>query len=183
MTHKDAQAVLDFWFRDHTHDDWFGGEQAFDAKVRIAFADTLVQAERCELSKWRTTAEGRVAEIIVLDQFTRQLYRGSGRAFASDPLALALAQELIAKPEFAGLTQDQRTFALMPFMHSESLAIHREAVPLYEEFSDEHTLEFLHKHTEVLERFGRYPKRNEALGRVSTKDEIAYIADRSDSMF
>lgn len=178
-----ARAVLTFWFDDHGEKDWFAGSGAFDAKVRITFARTLVAAERCELAHWRTTPEGRLAEIIVLDQFSRQLYRQSAKAFANDALALALAQELVASGGMKALDEDRRTFALMPYMHSESLVIHRTAVPLFERWTSENTQKFERAHLELIERFGRYPKRNEALGRTSTKAEIAYIEEREGLMF
>lgn len=178
-----AKRVLDFWFAEHTGEDWFGGRQAFDVAVRIAFAATLDRAQRSELWEWRSTPRGRVAEIIVLDQFARQLHRGSARAFASDTMALALAQELVALGGMEGLSADERIFALMPYMHSESLAVHEVAIPLFERWTDENTLEYERKHFDVISRFGRYPMRNAALGRASTPAERAYIEERAGNMF
>lgn len=181
--HPEAKQVLDFWFTRHTGEDWFGGKQAFDVAVRIGFAATLDRAQRGELWEWRSTPRGRVAEIVVLDQFARQLYRGSARAFASDTMALALSQELVARGEMEGLSADERIFALMPYMHSESLAVHEAAIPLFERWTDENTLEYEKKHHEVIARFGRYPMRNKALGRQSTPAEITYIGERAGNMF
>lgn len=177
-----AQDVLTFWFEDHTGEDWFGGQAQFDAAVRAHFADTQQQAEQAELFTWRNTPHGRLAEIIVLDQFSRQLYRGEARAFASDALALGLAQEAVAGDHHLQLSQVERQFLLMPYMHSESLVVHEQAVRLFMELDDAGILDFEMKHVEVLKRFGRYPKRNAALGRASTDDELAYMAD-NDGMF
>lgn len=181
--HNQAQNVLTFWFDDHGKDDWFSGSQAFDAEVRMAFATTLQRAAKAELWQWRSTARGRLAEIIVLDQFSRQLHRNSAHAFQNDPLALMLAQELVERDDLSKLAETERPFALMPYMHSESLAIHDAALPLFEKYTNEDTLKFEIAHRDLIEKFGRYPKRNEALGRASTKAELAYIAERGGSMF
>lgn len=177
-----AQAVLDFWFRDHGGDDWFGGKASFDVEVRIGFAATLVAAERCELSHWRETAQGRLAEIIVLDQFSRQLYRNSARAFANDALALALAQEAVRLGADARMNAQEKQFLYMPYMHSESLVIHEEAMRLFAAL-DESVFKFEVAHRDVLKRFGRYPRRNVALGRPSTAAELAYMEDTGNRMF
>lgn len=179
---RHAKTVLDFWFVENGNDQWWSGAERFDVNVRIGFAKTLQAAEKSELWQWRSTPQGRVAEIIVLDQFSRQLYRKSRRAFANDALALALAQETVAQGLDAALTQDERHFLFIPYMHSESLAIHDEAMRLYETVGDK-ALEFEQRHRDVIERFGRYPKRNEALGRVSTAQELEYIAATANSMF
>lgn len=181
-THKDAQALLDFWFVEHSGEDWFGGSADFDAKVSSRFMLTLKQGERCELFEWRDTPKGRLAEVILLDQFSRQLYRGKADAFKNDPLALALAQETIAGGHDMGMSEVEQQFLYLPFMHSESMAIQNEGLNLFRKLSEE-LYEYQVKHTEVIKRFGRFPKRNEALGRTSTPDEIAYIAERGDSMF
>ena len=181
-THPDAQALLDFWFVEHGSKDWYGGKAEFDTKISNRFMLTLKQAERCELFAWRDTPEGRVAEIIVLDQFSRQLYRGSGNAFKNDPLALALAQEAVSQGLDMKLSETQQQFLYMPYMHSESVAIHEEAMGLFRKLNED-IFKYEEKHFEVIKRFGRFPKRNDALGRTSTPDEIAYIEERGDSMF
>jgi uncharacterized protein (DUF924 family) len=180
--HPEARAVLDFWFVEHGQKDWYSGAERFDVEIRIAFAGTLKRAERSELWEWRTTPEGRLAEIIVLDQFSRQLYRKSARAFASDALALSLAQEAVAGGHDMALDATGRQFVYMPYMHSESLAVHGEAMRLFETLGDS-PLEFEKKHRDVLLQFGRYPMRNAALGRAPTAAELAYIAERDGNMF
>lgn len=179
--HPDAKRVLDFWFVENGPKQWWAGGGAFDVAVRLNFAQLLKAAERCETAPWRNHPDGRVAEIIVLDQFSRQLYRQSGRAFQNDGLALALAQEAVASGIKEHISDDAYKFVLIPFMHSESLVIHEEAMALYSVL-DADTYDFEKRHRDVLLQFGRYPKRNAALGRVSTAEELEYIK-QNDSMF
>lgn len=126
----------------------------------------------CELFSWRATAAGRLAEILVLDQFSRNMLRDSALAFANDALALALSQEAIYLGLNKELEQIQRIFLYMPFMHSESPAIHEVAMELFEKNGEQANLDFEIKHKNIIERFGRYPHRNGVLGRVSTVEEI-----------
>ncbi len=167
--------VLDFWFVEHGRDDWFGGKPEFDKELSDHFAGTHAAVARGEAWRWRATPQGRLAEIIVLDQFSRQLHRGSALAFASDDMALALAQEAVAGGHDQKLERKQRHFLYMPYMHSESLLVHEEALRLFAALGDAETLKFEELHIECLRRFGRYPRRNTALGRLSTPEEIAYI--------
>ncbi|WIX32686.1 DUF924 family protein [Salinicola sp. JS01] len=169
------QAVCDFWFETLTAKQWFAKDAALDGEIADRFGATLAAAARCELWHWRDTPAGRLAEIVVLDQFSRNVHRDTAAAFAQDPLALALAQELIARGEDAKLPLTQRIFAYMPFMHSESLAIHARAVTLFDVPGMETQLDYEHRHREILQRFGRYPHRNAMLGRVSTPEEIAFL--------
>lgn len=169
------QTVLDFWFSPETQPHWFAKSEAFDQQLRDRFANTLEQARHGELWSWRENVAGRLAEIIVLDQFSRNLYRDDAKSFAQDPMALALAQEVIA----LGLDQDlqptQRSFLYMPFMHSESKLIHEQALKLFENLGNPINLEFEKKHKAIIDRFGRYPHRNEVLGRESTAEEIEFL--------
>ena len=175
-----AQTVLDFWFGEATPQDWWGGSDAFDTKVRDKFDTTLAQAARGELWQWRTGAHDRLAEIIVLDQFSRQLHRGEAAAFANDAVALVLAQELVAQGLDKQLSATQQNFAYLPFMHSESLVVHEDAIRLCSSIDDGgDTLGHARQHRDVIVRFGRYPTRNAALGRASTPEEEAYLANRS----
>lgn len=173
---RSAEDVLHFWFEEHGQDDWFGGEAAFDAKLEAGFAETHAAVARGEAWQWRTTAAGRLAEVIVLDQFSRQLHRGSARAFAQDPMALALAQEAVAGGHDMAIDADRRLFVYMPYMHSESLLIHEEGLRLFTALGDQGVLDYERAHIDVLQRFGRYPRRNAALGRQSTPEEIEYMA-------
>lgn len=173
-THDD---VLDFWFVRHTQDDWFGGKPEFDALLAEHFAETHARVAMGEAWRWRETAMGRLAEIIVLDQFSRQLYRGSARAFAQDPMALALAQEVVAQGLDRDMGLTERNFLYLPYMHSESLVVHEEAMRLFSAMNNAEILDYEIKHRDCIARFGRFPFRNAALGRASTPEELAYIEE------
>ena len=118
------QAILDFWFTELTPKHHFAKDPALDKAIRTRFGVTLEAVARCELFAWRATPEGRLAEVLVLDQFSRNVYRDTPRAFAQDALALALAQELVASGQDRSLSLAQRSFAYMPYMHSESALVH-----------------------------------------------------------
>lgn len=167
--------VLTFWFEELTPADWFSRSDELDSCIQQRFGGLLIQAAQSELFDWRDSAEGRLAEIIVLDQFSRNVYRDTAQAFSADPLALGLAQEAIAQGCDQQLTAIQRSFLYMPFMHSESLKIHQQAVTLFESNGLEGNVEFEHKHKVIIERFGRYPHRNDVLGRPSTAEEIEFL--------
>lgn len=154
---------------------WFIKSEAFDLEIKNQFGQTLEQASRCELWRWRENIQGRLAEIIVLDQFSRNIYRDQPTSFAQDPLALALAQEAIALGLDLTLEPVQRTFLYMPFMHSESKIIHLEAFKLFEALGHPLNLDFEIKHKAIIDRFGRYPHRNEILGRISSTEEIEFL--------
>lgn len=170
------QAVLTFWFEEVTQEQWFAKGEEIDAIIAERFGALLEQAAAGELYTWRNTAHGRLAEIIVLDQFSRNVFRHTPRAFAQDAMALVLAQEAVSNGTLQTLEQeDERTFLLMPYMHSESAVIHEVAVPLFKEYARQSSYEFEIKHKEIVDRFGRYPHRNSVLGRVSTEEEEAFL--------
>ena len=173
---RSCHDVLQFWFVTHGESDWFGGKPEFDAELAAAFTDTHAAVARGEAWSWRQTPAGRLAEIIVLDQFSRQLFRQRPEAFATDGMALALAQEAVASGADLALEPRQRMFVYLPYMHSESLLIHEEAVRLHELYGNAKALEFELAHRDCLRRFSRYPRRNQALGRLSTPEELDYMA-------
>jgi uncharacterized protein (DUF924 family) len=173
---RTAADTLKFWFEDHGQEDWFGGKPEFDAEIADGFADTHAAVARGEAWSWRDHPAGRLAEIIVLDQFSRQLFRDRPEAFASDAMALALAQEAVGGGHHHFLLPPQRVFALMPFMHAESQVVQAESVRLFTALGIEENLKFARAHAEVIDRFGRFPRRNAALGRRSTPEELEYIA-------
>ena len=176
-----TQNILDFWFEELTDKQHFAKDLALDEAIRTRFGATLDAAARCELLGWRTTAEGRLAEIIVLDQFARNIYRDTPRAFAQDSLALALAQELVASGQDRALSPAQRRFAYMPYMHSESPLIHVQAAQLFAQPGLEDGLNFELRHQVIIDRFGRFPHRNAILGRASTLEEIAFLNEPGSS--
>eukprot|EP01041_Mallomonas_annulata_P023651 gene23651-44214_t len=152
-----AQHILHFWFEELTSQQHFAKDTALDEAIRTRFGPTLEAAARCELFAWRDTPGGRLAEIIVLDQFSRNVYRDTPRAFAQDALALALAQALVASGQDQLLNPTQRRFAYMPYMHSESALVHTQAALLFAQPRMEDTLRFEQRHQAILNRFGRYP--------------------------
>ncbi len=167
--------ILDFWFRETAPAQWWQKSATFDALIRERFGLLHEAAISCELFAWRVSPWGRLAEVIVLDQFSRNLYRDTPRAFAADPQALSLAQTAIALGADEMLPVAQRAFLYMPFMHSESAAIHRIAVELFRTPGMEVNFNSALKHKAIIDRFGRYPHRNAILGRVSTPDEVAFL--------
>lgn len=174
-------AVLSFWFQEATPAQWWKVDPAFDERVRQRFGALHEQALRCELFAWRATPGGRLAEVIVLDQFSRNIHRGRPQAFAADPLALGLAQEAVAAGADLALPAEQRAFLYLPYMHSESAAIHAAGEPLMRERAPQHTYEFELRHKAIVDRFGRYPHRNAILGRVSTPEEALFLTQPGSS--
>ena len=169
------EQVVNFWFEEVTPAAWWQKDAAFDQLIQQRFGTLHTAASQCELYEWRQTPAGRLAEIIVLDQFSRNIYRDTPRAFASDALALALAQEAVAAKADQQLPASQRSFLYMPYMHSESAAIHTAAVVLFEANGNATNLEFELKHKAIIDRFGRYPHRNAILGRSSTAAELEFL--------
>ena len=170
------QKILNFWFEEITPAQWWKKDDAFDALLVERFLGLHGQASLGELFAWRTSPEGRLAEIILLDQFSRNMFRDTPAAFATDPMSLTLSQEAVACGADQALTSAQRNFLYMPYMHSESLLIHEVAVELFGNNGNQSTLEFELKHKRIIERFGRYPHRNKILGRESTAEEIEFLA-------
>nr|WP_315168202.1 DUF924 family protein [uncultured Limnohabitans sp.] len=171
------EKILHFWFTELTSKHHFAKDPALDEAIRTRFGATLETAARCELFAWRATPEGRLAEVLVLDQFSRNVYRDTPRAFAQDPLVLALAQELVASGQDRSLPLAQRSFAYMPYMHSESALVHAQAVVLFDQPGMEDTLRFELRHQAIIERFARYPHRNAILGRESTPEELVFLSE------
>jgi uncharacterized protein (DUF924 family) len=168
--------ILHFWFEELIPKQHFTIDAALDETIRTRFGATLEAAARCELFGWRASPEGRLAEIIVLDQFSRNVYRDTPRAFAQDALALVLAQELVASGKDRSLPEAQRVFAYMPYMHSESALVHAQAVALFSQPGMEDNLRFELLHKSIIERFGRYPHRNAILGRNSSPEELEFLS-------
>ena len=187
--------LLTFWFgelvspwsADGAHQTaWFQGGVAFDEALRGRFGDALSAAEAGALDGWAETPRGRLALIILLDQLSRNLYRGSDKAFRNDARALALATELVDSGDDRALAPQERLFAYLPFEHSEALADQDRAVALFAAMQAEappdaaeqyanYTL-YAQRHRDVVARFGRFPHRNERLGRETTDAERAFLA-------
>ncbi len=175
------QTILKFWFEDIAPSQWWTKDAEFDKLIRDKFTDIHRSAKNGELFEWRTRAKGRLAEIIILDQFSRNMYRDSPLAFSCDGLALLLAQEAISSGAASALNPQERTFLYLPFMHSESLKIHEVSLRLYQTSGLTDAYESAVQHKSIIEKFGRYPHRNAILGRISTKEEIAFLAGPNSS--
>lgn len=188
--HTDARQVLDFWFgpaTDPAHREpreaWFRKDSAFDGEIARRFGALVERALAGGLDDWLTRpvdALPALAQIIVLDQFTRNMFRGSARAFAGDALALHTARAMVASGADRELTGVQRQFAYLPFEHAEDLSHQRTAVQLFQQLAiDEPAraglVEWAQRHLDVVARFGRFPHRNAALGRPSTEQELAFL--------
>lgn len=169
-----ARTVHEFWFRELGPQDWFSKNDELDCRIERQFGHLIPAACRGQLTDWRNCLRGRLAEILVLDQFARNVYRGQALAFTGDDLALSLAREAI-QIGVAELNRSERRFIYMPFMHSERLVDHDDALVLFSEPGMDKELDYEQHHRAILERFGRYPHRNEALGRISTTAEKEFL--------
>lgn len=167
--------VLKFWFEELTPKQWWMKSDELDNQIKERFGKLHQLAHEGGLATARTTPEARLSEIIILDQFSRNIYREKPQSFASDPLALSLAQEAVDKGEDLFLSEQKRHFLYLPYMHSESIEVHDEAVKLFEKLGNEEVLKFEHAHRDIIVRFGRYPHRNQILGRNSTAEEIEFL--------
>jgi len=173
--------VLKFWFEELSPKQWWLKDSVLDKQIQDRFADIHQQASQCELYEWRNSAKGRLAEIIVLDQFSRNMFRDTPESFAQDSLALALSQQAIAIGADKELNAIERSFLYMPFMHSESLLIHQQACVLYKANGIDSNYQFELKHLAIIEQFGRYPHRNIILGRQSSTEEVNFLRQPNSS--
>ena len=173
--------VHTFWFDEIDRSLWFKKDADFDQLLAERFSALHARASHGELSAWRDTPHGRLAEIIVLDQFSRNLFRDNAKAFAQDGMALVLAQEAVRCGADSALNTQERVFLYMPYMHSESLIIHETAVELFTRNGILNNLDYELKHKAIIERFGRYPHRNAVLGRASTPEELEFLSQPGSS--
>ena len=172
MTPAQAGGILDFWFA-YGWDDWWKPDSAFDAEIRRRF-QPLWEEERENLPEhFLADPETALAGVLLFDQFPRNMFRGHADQFATDPLALAIAREAIARGDDDGMTSAQRGFLYMPFQHSEDLADQRRSLLLFTALGSAEQLKYAKLHYEVIEKFGRFPHRNAILGRKPTALEAA----------
>jgi uncharacterized protein (DUF924 family) len=169
------EPVLAFW-REAGPSRWFRKDAAFDAEFRTRFLQAHEAATRGELDSWAADAQGALALLILLDQFPRNAFRGTARMYASDAKARAIARSAIAIRFDLSVEPDLRNFFYLPLMHSEDLADQQQAVALARAIGGE-ALRFALMHRDIIERFGRFPHRNEMLGRASTPEEQKFLAD------
>ncbi len=171
-------AVLRFWFHDCRPHQWFRRNAGFDAIVLRRFGTLTISALNGELSHWEQNATGALALVLLLDQFTRQLWRDESKAFSGDSHALRLTQKAIAEGWIAQEPEQvRRQFWLMPMLHSEKLGVIVDAISFLERWSDPATVAIAHRNKTLIQRFGRYPQRNAALGRASTHEELKFLKD------
>jgi uncharacterized protein (DUF924 family) len=186
ITTTTPRDVLDFWFSPDAEPSWFARDDVFDARIRERFGATLEAAARRELDSWAGTPEGWLALLIVLDQFSRNIHRGDARGWAADARAQAMALAGIERGDDQRLAPSQRQFAYMPLEHAENLRLQQHCVALFEQLVAssppgereryEGFLDYARRHHDVIDRFGRFPHRNAALGRTSTRAEQDYLA-------
>ncbi|MDR9404284.1 MAG: DUF924 family protein [Halothece sp. Uz-M2-17] len=184
--HSSAQTVLDFWFgspQDENYgkprQEWFTKDSDFDAAVRSRFLSLYQQAAQGHLNVWKNSPETCLALIILLDQFPRNLFRGDPRMFETDKQALSLAKYALKNDYDRQLLNVQRWFIYLPFEHSEDLEMQYRALSLFSRLKDDPdsatAIDYAERHLKVIEKFGRFPHRNEILGRESTPEEIAFL--------
>lgn len=178
-TYKD---VLEFWYDEKHIPLQFDENDEFDELIRDEFLETWELGKEGLLVDWRETINGRVAEIIVLDQFSRNLFREDIRTYTQDKMAIALAQEVVKMKEYEDLSELEKRNVLLPFMHSESTKLHDWANKYFQDLGDQ-TLYFEDKHRAILDRFGRYPYQNEDLNRESTKEELDWLKEKNGDFF
>lgn len=170
-----AEAVLKFWFEDTDSKLWFEKNEDFDSGIRVNFLSEVEAALNGERNDWANEDTSAMALVIMLDQFTRNLFRGSPKSFAGDTRALATSLERLGDGFLQRNEQNWRYFMLMPMMHSENLAVQKASLPLFAEHAPEKAYEYAVKHHDIIERFARFPHRNEVLGRQSTPEEIEFL--------
>lgn len=184
----EIKRVLDFWFLPEGNPNfgehrevWWQKNEAFDKEIREGFEELVLRAENGDLLSWSESAEGCMALIILLDQFPRNMYRDTPRAFSFDGKAREIARHTIDRGYFDTLPEIMRFFALLPFEHSESLEDQKYSVASYKKLGNENGLDFAIQHLEIIERFGRFPHRNQILGRTSTAEEIEFLEQPNSS--
>lgn len=173
----EAKAVLDFWFEELTVEQHFRKDDAVDSAIRRRFGALVERLGQAAPQAWLDDPRAVLAAVIVLDQFPRNIHRGDPRAFAHDAEALALTKLALERGHDRGLSQKERQFLYMPLMHSEALEDQRRCVALFETLGDADALDFARRHLAIIERFGRFPHRNAALGRASSAEEAAFLQE------
>jgi uncharacterized protein (DUF924 family) len=197
--HAEPETLLHTWFGPPSRPPleaakrWFSKDEAFDRSLRTDFEAVLEAGIRGELAVWESTPRGRLALIVLFDQISRNIFRGTPRSFAQDPLALAQTLEALAKGEDRLLTPVERYFVLMPLMHAEDVAQQRKCVAEFEQLLSEtpapkethdlvvNALDYARRHAVIVERFGRFPHRNAILGRESTPEEKEFLTQPGSS--
>ena len=171
----EKEEILNFWFKECKPEQWFKKNEDFDKMIKNRFLIAIENALAGKLRNWEESETGCLALIILLDQFTRNVFRDTPQAFAGDKRALALSQLCCDKDYLTNPDIQRRQFMLMPMMHSENLAVQDAALPLFSYYASEKDYEYAEKHREIIVRFGRFPHRNVILGRKSTIEELNFL--------
>ena len=176
--------VLEFWFGASPHRSravWFSKDPAFDAAIRACFGDAVASALDGAFAEWGASAQGSLARVILLDQFTRNIFRDTPRAFSGDALALAVSTAAVDARQDLELDRYERQFLYLPFEHDESASAQERSVELFgalaRDTGDGSLLDWAQRHADIVRRFGRFPHRNNILGRASTADELAFLKE------
>jgi uncharacterized protein (DUF924 family) len=191
MPLRTSSDVVGFWFSDHARKLWWNGGKAFDDEIRTTFSDTVAAALDGQLDSWQADADGALALVLVLDQFTRNIFRGTPQAFSGDVRARAVANASISRGDDRAQSLERRMFLYMPLQHSEELADQKRSLTLFTAWAAEHEgdarteadkdLVYAQRHHDIIERFGRFPHRNKILGRTSTPEELEFLAGPNSS--
>ncbi len=195
MNEEEIQQVLEYWFTDCQRsspnidsrmDRWFGSGPDLDTEIAEKFSDLVKRASKGELEHWVATPKGRLALIILLDQFPRNIFRGQAEAYAQDKNALRICVDGTVNGAYKSLTPEEQLFFFMPLQHAESLKVQEKSVSVYKALAQRvsdtlretfnTTAQFAELHRDIIEEFGRFPHRNELLGRESTPDEEEYLS-------
>ena len=171
----EKEEILNFWFKESKPEQWFQKNNHFDQTIENCFSSAIKNAIAGKLDNWEESETGCLALIIVLDQFTRNIFRDTLCAFVGDNKALVLSQKCCDKEYLKNPDIQRRKFMLMPMMHSEKITVQEAALPLFKKYTSEKDYGYAKKHHEIIARFGRFPHRNVILGRKSTKDEIVFL--------
>ncbi len=174
-----SKNVLDFWFSTRMHGKWFEKNDNIDAEIREKFLSLYEDACQDKFEDWKQQPQSALALTILFDQFPRNLFRGSQRSFESDGLARDMAAQALDHDFDRELVPEQRQFFYLPFMHSENLADQKRSIELYEKLGDKNGLDFARQHHDIIERFGRFPHRNQVLGRQTTPEEAEFLKDHA----
>ncbi len=179
---QDSEAILTFWFTESAPKDWFSKNDAFDSKINTRFGELVERALLAQLDSWIAERPSRLALILLLDQFTRNIYRDTPRAFAGDDMALAICLKAISDGQLdAEEDVAKRQFLLMPMMHAEDIDIQERSLPIFKQYTSEQTFDYAVKHRDIIARFGHFPHRNAILGRPSSAEEIEFLSQPNSS--
>ena len=174
--------IINFWFEEISPEQWFKKDKKFDAMLLERAGTTVIKALNGQLDRWSKTSTGSVSLVILLDQFTRNIFRDTPKAFSGDEMALVLSQKSINSKWFSELSMMYKQFLLMPMMHSEDISIQEKSLPLFKQHTNKRTYEFAVKHRDIIAKFGRFPHRNQIINRPSTEEELIFL-NQSGSSF